>query len=185
MKEYDRREERTGVQEGADFEPIFDVQSDFVMVYGFHNLKERVKKWKKAGYVIHLMTGVAWGEYQDYLFGRYDGVDHHDEGLPVEVEGLPCWFGVLYLEQPADLVPQHVNEFVEGHVLVPLHPLFEAVHDLQGRIDTHVGSHQGLFDGIKHIVIDLGSANYRSGEPLEETFLRLLDASVKKSHNVI
>lgn len=80
MKEYDRREERTGVQESADFDPIFDVQSDFVMVYGFHNLKERVKKWKKAGYVIHLMTGVAWGEYQDYLFGRYDGVDHHDEG---------------------------------------------------------------------------------------------------------
>ncbi len=80
MKEYDRRQERTGVQESADFDPIFDVQSDFVMVYGFHNLKERVKKWKKAGYVIHLMTGVSWGEYQDYLYGRFDGVDHHDEG---------------------------------------------------------------------------------------------------------
>ena len=80
MKPYDRTEERTGVQEARDFEPIFDVQSDFVMVYGFHDLKNRVKKWKKAGYVIHLMTGVSWGEYQDYLFGRYDGVDHHDEG---------------------------------------------------------------------------------------------------------
>ena len=80
MKEYDRRQERTGVQEASGFEPIFDVQSDFVMVYGFHDLKERVKKWKKAGYVIHLMTGVAWGEYQDYLYGRWDGVDHHDEG---------------------------------------------------------------------------------------------------------
>ena len=50
------------------------------MVYGFHDLKERVKKWRKAGYVIHLMTGVAWGNYQDYLYGRYDGIDHHDEG---------------------------------------------------------------------------------------------------------
>lgn len=78
MKEYDRRQERTGVQESSDFEPIFDVQSDFVMVYGFHNLKERVKKWKKAGYVIHLMTGVSWGNYQDYLYGRWDGVDHQD-----------------------------------------------------------------------------------------------------------
>ncbi len=80
MKEYDRREERTGVQEAADFAENFDVQSDFVMVYGFHNLKERVKKWKKRGYVIHLMTGVSWGEYQDYLYGKYDGIDHHDEG---------------------------------------------------------------------------------------------------------
>lgn len=80
MKDYDRKEERTGVQESADFEEIFDVQSDFVMVYGFHNLKERVKKWKKRGYVIHLMIGVSWGEYQDYLYGKYDGIDHHDEG---------------------------------------------------------------------------------------------------------
>lgn len=80
MKEYDRKEERTGVQEQADFDTIFDVQSDFVMVYGFHNLKERVKKWKKRGYVIHLMTGVSWGEYKDYLYGEYDGIDHHDEG---------------------------------------------------------------------------------------------------------
>lgn len=80
MREYDRNEERTGVQEAGEFDPIFDVQSDFVMVYGFHNLKNRIKKWKKAGYVIHLMTGVSWGNYQDYLYGRWDGVDHHDEG---------------------------------------------------------------------------------------------------------
>ena len=25
------------------------------------------------------MTGVAWGEYQDYLFGRFDGKNHEDE----------------------------------------------------------------------------------------------------------
>ena len=39
MKEYDRRQERTGVQESADYGTSWDVQSDFVMVYGFHNLK--------------------------------------------------------------------------------------------------------------------------------------------------
>ena len=50
------------------------------MVYGFHDLKNRIAKWKKRGYVIHLMTGVSWGEYQDYLYGRFDGIDHHDEG---------------------------------------------------------------------------------------------------------
>lgn len=80
MKEYSRNEERTGVQEATAFSREFDVQSDFVMVYGFHDLKNRIAKWKKRGYVIHLMTGVSWGEYQDYLYGRFDGIDHHDEG---------------------------------------------------------------------------------------------------------
>ncbi len=39
----------------------------------------RVESWRKRGYCIHLMTGVAWGEYQDYLYGRFDGVNHEDE----------------------------------------------------------------------------------------------------------
>ncbi len=79
MKEYNRREERTGIQESHDFGSNFDVQSDFVMVYGFHNLKERIEKWKEKGYVIHLMTGVSWGGYEEYLSGAYDGMEHYDE----------------------------------------------------------------------------------------------------------
>lgn len=80
MEFYDRHEERTGVQEQSPYRRRNDVQCDFIMVYGIHNIKERVKHWKKQGYVIHLMTGVAWGEYQDYLYGKFDGIDHHDEG---------------------------------------------------------------------------------------------------------
>ena len=77
---YDRTEERTGVQEIQDYRPEFDVQCDFVMVYGFHNLEQRIQHYKERGYIVHLMTGVSWGEYQDYLYGKFDGVDHHDEG---------------------------------------------------------------------------------------------------------
>ena len=44
MRDYPRTEERTGVQESGPFEPVFDVQSDFVMVYGFHDLKNRIRK---------------------------------------------------------------------------------------------------------------------------------------------
>lgn len=80
MKQYERREERTGVQEAHIYTPKTDIGCDFVMVYGLHNLKERIKQWKSRGYIIHLMTGVAWGEYQDYLYGKFDGIDHHDEG---------------------------------------------------------------------------------------------------------
>lgn len=80
MKFYDRHEERTGVQEASPYSPRIDVQCDYVMVYGIHDIKNRAKKWKQRGYVVHLMTGVAWGEYQDYLYGKFDGIDHHDEG---------------------------------------------------------------------------------------------------------
>ena len=80
MIQYDRRQERTGVQENRDYSPEYDVQCDFVMVYGFHDLENRIKHWKEHGYIVHLMTGVSWGNYQDYLYGKFDGVDHHDEG---------------------------------------------------------------------------------------------------------
>ncbi len=50
------------------------------MVYGIGaDLPERIEGWKRAGYTIHLMTGVSWGQYQDYLYGRFDGRDHWDE----------------------------------------------------------------------------------------------------------
>ena len=49
------------------------------MVYGIDaTLPERVKSWREHGYHVQLMTGVAWGEYQDYLYGRFDGVNHED-----------------------------------------------------------------------------------------------------------
>ena len=37
MKLYDRKEERTGMQESSPYAPQCDVQCDFVMVYGMKN----------------------------------------------------------------------------------------------------------------------------------------------------
>ncbi|WP_219835014.1 hypothetical protein [Paenibacillus sp. R14(2021)] len=72
--------EWTGFQESRPYGPKYDLRTDFVMVYGIgDDLPARIEGWKKAGYTIHLMTGVSWGEYQDYLFGRFDGRDHWDE----------------------------------------------------------------------------------------------------------
>ncbi len=76
----DKKEERTGYQIG-DY-PIGNVnnQCDFVMVYRLNDsAPERIELYRKLGYVVHFMTGISWGAYQDYLYGRYDGVDHWDE----------------------------------------------------------------------------------------------------------
>ncbi|MGM7723955.1 hypothetical protein [Metabacillus sp. Hm71] len=76
----DRSEERIGFQESSPYKPTYDLQTDFVMVYGIdRTMPERIKAWKEKGYVVHLMTGVAWGEYQDYLYGKIDGRNHWDE----------------------------------------------------------------------------------------------------------
>lgn len=76
----DRREEKTGFQESAPYRDSYDLQTDFVMVYGIDDtMPERIRQWKERGYIVHLMTGVAWGQYQDYLNGLVDGRDHWDE----------------------------------------------------------------------------------------------------------
>ena len=75
----DRTLERTGVQDVV-YRPRSDFQTDFVMVYGVGNkLADRFQRWSKAGFVLHFMTGVAWGTYQDYLNSGFDGRKHWDE----------------------------------------------------------------------------------------------------------
>lgn len=75
-----RSDERTGFQEGGAFGGSYDLQTDFVMVYGIGGtMQERIRQWREAGYIVHLMVGVSWGEYGDYLDGRFDGRTHWDE----------------------------------------------------------------------------------------------------------
>lgn len=80
MLKRSRNEERTGFQEVEAYKPSYDLQTDFVMVYGIDDsMPERIKQWKEKGYVVHLMTGVSWGEYKEYLYGEVDGREHWDE----------------------------------------------------------------------------------------------------------
>ncbi len=72
--------ERTCFQTGASWSEKSDLRSDVAIVYGIDpKLPDRIKTWRDHGYRIHVMTGVAWGQYQDYLYGRFDGINHEDE----------------------------------------------------------------------------------------------------------
>ncbi|MDF2441003.1 MAG: hypothetical protein JWN98_1987 [Abditibacteriota bacterium] len=74
------REERLSFQSFAPWSPRTHLDADVAMVYGVdRTLPERIETWRKRGYRIHVMTGVSWGEYQDYLYGRFDGKNHEDE----------------------------------------------------------------------------------------------------------
>ncbi len=73
-------EERLSFQSFAPWSPRTNLNADVAMVYGIDKtLPERFDTWRQHGYRMHVMTGVAWGEYQDYLYGRFDGINHEDE----------------------------------------------------------------------------------------------------------
>lgn len=73
------------------------------MVYGVggnpgapsgRSIEDRIRSWKERGYITHFMTGIAWGEYQDYFTGKWDGKTHFDEGQ-VQQNGDTIWHGPM------------------------------------------------------------------------------------------
>jgi hypothetical protein len=91
--------EKTAFQTSGAWKPVTDVRADVAIVYGANDYKditfeERVKSWRDHGYTTHFMTGVAWGEYQDYFTGKWDGINHLSEGQ-MDVKGDSIGHGRL------------------------------------------------------------------------------------------
>ncbi|MEP6951456.1 MAG: hypothetical protein ABI863_19355 [Ginsengibacter sp.] len=73
--------EKTSFQVAETWRPEYDVRSDIAMVYGMDStFNDRVKSYRQRGYNVQFMTGIAWGNYQDYFTGKYDGKIHYEEG---------------------------------------------------------------------------------------------------------
>lgn len=73
-------EERLSFQTSGPWSPRTNLNADVAMVYGIGpRMPANIETWRQHGYTIHVMTGVAWGEYQDYLYGRFDGQNHWDQ----------------------------------------------------------------------------------------------------------
>lgn len=98
----DKKDVKTTFQTSREWRPTIDNRADAVMVYGVGgnpsdrakkgSFEERVKSWRDRGYTVHFMTGIAWGEYQDYFTGKWDGRRHLDEGQ-VTAHGDTIWHG--------------------------------------------------------------------------------------------
>lgn len=121
----DRHEERTGFQSGSNLIESTDCQCDFVMVYRLDSTTaERIKEHKEKGYVVHLMTGISWGHYTDYLYGRWDGINHWDEAQTDR-------FGNIILHSPD--VPYMVptisfSDFLTEQLRLAVDAGVEAIH---------------------------------------------------------
>ncbi|MCW3785290.1 hypothetical protein [Plebeiibacterium sediminum] len=95
---------KTTFQTAHEWRPTIDVRADAAMIYGVNgnptdtanyvSFENRVKSWADKGYETHFMTGIAWGEYQDYFTGKWDGKTHFDEGQ-VQQNGDTIWHGPM------------------------------------------------------------------------------------------
>lgn len=122
---------KTTFQTSREWKPSIDNRADAVMVYGVGgnpsdksrklSFEERVKSWKERGYIIHFMTGIAWGEYQDYFTGQWDGKWHLDEGQVTQT-GDTIWHGhmVPYIVPSENflsyLKERHVKRVIDAGV---------------------------------------------------------------------
>ncbi|MBO7099453.1 MAG: hypothetical protein J6W21_06275 [Bacteroidaceae bacterium] len=111
-------QEKTTFQTAGPWKPVTDIRSDLVMVYGANDnrrmtFRERVDSWRNRGYTTHFMTGIAWGEYQDYFTGKWDGKWHLDEGQKT-AQGDTIWHGRLI----PYIIPtrNYLSYFKERHI---------------------------------------------------------------------
>jgi hypothetical protein len=89
--------EKTAFQTSSAWMPEIDVRSDISIIYGANDrgsrtFEERVRSWRDRGYNTHFMTGIAWGQYGDYFFGKWDGQQHLGVGQ-VQQNGDTIWHG--------------------------------------------------------------------------------------------
>jgi len=57
----------TCFQSGSGYRPKIDIATDVAVVYGVGgDFPERAESWRRNGYAVSLMTGIAWGGYGAY-----------------------------------------------------------------------------------------------------------------------
>jgi hypothetical protein len=133
--------ERTSLQTSQRWSPLGNLRSDVAMVYGIDKtLPDRVQSWRERGYRVHLMTGVAWGNYQDYLYGRFDGTNHEDNAQTDRDGKKISHGGDVYYMCPA----ANYGEFLSGGVQRGLDAGVEAVHLEEPEFWARAGYSEGF-----------------------------------------
>lgn len=118
---------RTCFQTAGGYDDKLDVASDVAIVYGVdERLPGRINGWREAGYTIHVMTGIAWGSYEDYFDGRFDGKPHRDEIQELN-DGQKKWHGgsttVGY-----NVPTRSYTEYMKGRMKTAIDLGVEAIH---------------------------------------------------------
>ncbi|QNL51754.1 hypothetical protein H8S90_09345 [Olivibacter sp. SDN3] len=119
-----QQKEKTAFQVAAPWKETYDIRADVAIVYGINdaggNFEERVKGYRDKGYNVQFMTGIAWGQYQDFFLGQFDGKTHWEDGQ-VTREGDTIWHGhhVPYIVPSKDYltyIKTHIKRAIDAGV---------------------------------------------------------------------
>lgn len=133
--------ERTAFQVAAPYADDIHLCSDVAIVYGIDaGMPNRVKGWRERGYRVHVMTGVSWGEYQDYLYGRFDGENHEDEAQTDRAGNKISHGGDVYYMSPGE----NYGKFLCVGVKRALDAGVEAIHLEEPEFWVRAGYSEGF-----------------------------------------
>lgn len=134
-------EERTCFQTSQSFSERANLRSDVAIVYGIDpGLPQRIASWRERGYRVHVMTGVSWGHYQDYLCGRFDGVNHEDEAQTDRKGAKISHGGDVYYMCPGT----NYGKFLASGVQRALEAGAEAIHLEEPEFWVRAGYSEGF-----------------------------------------
>ncbi len=137
----DRSLEKSSFQSAAPYSAATDIRSDVAMAYNVNDtLPARIAGWKKEGYRTHVMTGAAWGEYEDYIDARFDGKTHAHEGQ-VDRFGDVIWHhpGVPYMVP----TPSYI-EYLKSRTRRAIDAGAEAIHLEEPEFWARAGYSEGF-----------------------------------------
>jgi hypothetical protein len=133
--------ERTSFQTGAPWDPMLQLPADVAMCYGVgKDLGQRIKLWKDHGYIVHVMTGVAWGSYQDYLYGKFDGKRHVDEAQTDRWGNVISHGGDVYYLCPGPTF----GDYLAQRVLAAIEAGAQAIHLEEPEFWSRAGYSEGF-----------------------------------------
>lgn len=62
------------------YDANYDINADVVIIRSdFKSAKKKISSWKKHGYSVHFAVNLTWGDFSEYLDGRWDDMNHWEE----------------------------------------------------------------------------------------------------------
>jgi hypothetical protein len=136
-----RGEERTSFQVAAPWDTDLQLPADIAICYGVGpDLPDRLAQWQSRGYIPHVMTGVSWGNYQDYLYGRFDGQNHVDEAQTDRNGKVISHGGDVYYMCPGP----NFGTYLAGNVLRAIDAGAEAIYLEEPEFWARAGYSEGF-----------------------------------------
>lgn len=122
------REERLSFQTNGPWTPRTNLNADVAMVYALRpSYASAMESWRQHGYTVEVMTGSAWGAYQDYLDAGFDGQFHWDQAQKYE-DGRLSLHGDMPRITPYMSPSDEYGRYLSSHVIRALDAGAQAIY---------------------------------------------------------